>query len=93
MSMTGVSGWDSALRTLPSVLAPVPLLSGDGQGQVVTLSPSQGSRTSARASPSLSCRGLMLQDAEITPAAPRVELLSAHQSGVNLPGLSERAGR
>lgn len=35
----------------------------------------------------------MLQDAEITPAAPTVELLSAHQSGVNLPGLSEPAGR
>lgn len=35
----------------------------------------------------------MLQDAETIPAAPRVQLLSARQSGVNLPGLSEPAGR
>lgn len=78
--------------TLPSVLAPVPELSGGDQGQVVTLSPCQGSRASAQGSPSPSCRGWMLQDAEITPAAPRVELFSAHQSGVNLPGLSEPTG-
>lgn len=50
--------------SVPSVLAPVPVLSGDAQGQA---EPLWDSRASALAQ---SCRGLMLQDAEITLLLP-----------------------
>lgn len=44
MSMPGVSGWDLALETLCPQFWPQSLLSGDDQGEIVTLSPSWGSR-------------------------------------------------